>query len=276
MSDLTYTEKRCLEQVLGMLGGYVLDFTNPTFDEFFRQYGIPIYDDKYGIYGPSKAKRMRAFWEKESNQTVAKVLTDMLNLPQAVPNMDQTKCPSAEELDRGRRIVERLSGEKPKSKDSSEQDFLKKEFKSAIHNVKELPITPQVSAIIQKRIDEAHLALSARAWLSVILMCGSALEGILLGIAEEQCKLFRENAGSEKELQKWTLAELIDTAYKAKLLELDVRKFSHVLRDFRNYIHPYCQMTAKFTPTEHTAKICFQVLNAAVANLVAAKSPKTY
>ncbi|MCY4317652.1 MAG: hypothetical protein OXE76_00405, partial [Alphaproteobacteria bacterium] len=53
----------------------------------------------------------------------------------------------------------------------------------------------------------------------------------------------------------------------AQALKLDVKKFSHGLRDFRNYIHPYEQMVSGFTPDEHTAKVCFQVLRAALESL---------
>jgi len=51
------------------------------------------------------------------------------------------------------------------------------------------------------------------------------------------------------------------------LLRLDVKKFSHVMRDFRNYIHPYEQMASKFNPDKHTAEICLQVLRAAIVGL---------
>ena len=51
--------------------------------------------------------------------------------------------------------------------------------------------------------------------------------------------------------------------YKHNMKE-DVKKFSHALRDFRNYIHPYQQMSIGFQPDEHTARICFQVLKAAL------------
>jgi hypothetical protein len=39
------------------------------------------------------------------------------------------------------------------------------------------------------------------------------------------------------------------------------------MREFRNYIHPYEQMKEKFEPDMHSAKICFQVLTAAIENL---------
>ena len=47
----------------------------------------------------------------------------------------------------------------------------------------------------------------------------------------------------------------------------DVKKFSHALRDFRNYIHPFQQMASQFNPDQHTAKICWQVLQAAITQL---------
>jgi hypothetical protein len=46
-----------------------------------------------------------------------------------------------------------------------------------------------------------------------------------------------------------------------------VKKYSHSLRDFRNYIHPYEQLSSRFDPDIKTAKISFQVLKAAIADL---------
>ena len=51
------------------------------------------------------------------------------------------------------------------------------------------------------------------------------------------------------------------------MIGLDIKKFSHGLRDFRNYIHSYQQMISGFNPDEHTVKLCFQVLKAALASL---------
>lgn len=75
MSDLTAIEKRKLERALGMESGYVLNFSNRTFAEFFLDsFGIDIYDKKYDYGSGSKANRMRAFWDQESNCIVGKVL----------------------------------------------------------------------------------------------------------------------------------------------------------------------------------------------------------
>jgi hypothetical protein len=37
LSSLTYIEKQKLERELRMEGGYVLNFSNRTFEEFFRE-----------------------------------------------------------------------------------------------------------------------------------------------------------------------------------------------------------------------------------------------
>lgn len=64
------------------------------------------------------------------------------------------------------------------------------------------------------------------------------------------------------------MSNFIDVSYEVGFLKEDVKKFSHSLRDFRNYIHPYQQMSIGFQPDEHTAKICFQVLKAALYQII--------
>ncbi len=66
---------------------------------------------------------------------------------------------------------------------------------------------------------------------------------------------------------KWSLSQFIDVSCRLGYLNLDVQKFSHALRDFRNYIHPYQQMESGFAPDRETARICLQVLNAAIVGL---------
>ena len=79
MSDLSIVEKRSLERLFGMASGYVLDFSNRTFDEFvFDSTGKSIYDSKYDNGSGSKANRLRAFWSSEPNYVVGKLLDDLL------------------------------------------------------------------------------------------------------------------------------------------------------------------------------------------------------
>jgi len=107
--------------------------------------------------------------------------------------------------------------------------------------------------------------------LSVILLAGSTLEGLLLGMAIKHPKQFntsksspKDSNGKVKQFHDWSLSTFIDVARDIGLIQYDTHKFSHSLRDFRNYIHPFQQMSSGFSPREHTAKICLQVLKAAI------------
>ena len=77
MSDLTNLEKHKLEKLLNMSSGYVLNFTNRSFQEFVADStGRDIYDPRYG--SGSKANQLRSFWRQEANRVVGKLMGDML------------------------------------------------------------------------------------------------------------------------------------------------------------------------------------------------------
>lgn len=91
MSDLTPLEKRKFERFLGMETGYVLDFTNRTFAEFVsHSSGCDIYDSRYEYGSGSKANRLRAFWQKEENGVVGKLMRDMLDYSEATGALHET------------------------------------------------------------------------------------------------------------------------------------------------------------------------------------------
>lgn len=63
-----------------MDSGYVLNFSNRTFHEFFwENFGINIYDEKYSDNGESKAKRLRSFWSQEPGELVANSIDKMID-----------------------------------------------------------------------------------------------------------------------------------------------------------------------------------------------------
>jgi hypothetical protein len=128
-----------------------------------------------------------------------------------------------------------------------------------------------MTSVLEYRIQEIESCFSANAPLSVILLAGSTLEGILLGVATRNPRLYNCATSAPKNKEKkvkpfheWSLANLIDVSREIGLIHQDVQKFSHALRDFRNYIHPFEQMSSGFNPTMHTAKICLQVLKVAI------------
>lgn len=79
MSDLKTTEKKPFDLLFELNSGYVMDFTNSTFEELFSELNIDIYSEKYAFNGGSKAKRLRAFWQVEPNERVADVLSALID-----------------------------------------------------------------------------------------------------------------------------------------------------------------------------------------------------
>ena len=73
--NLRPIETRLVFELFETSPGYVLDFSNSTFAEFFSQeVGIDIYDDVYADLGSSKGKRFRTFLHKGRPKAVVKAL----------------------------------------------------------------------------------------------------------------------------------------------------------------------------------------------------------
>lgn len=270
MSSLTSLEKRLFEDLFGMGSGYVLDYTNATFAELFREcVKVNIYDNRYAFNGGSKAKRLRAFWEVQTGSLVGKVLASLLEV-WSYENPAPDKQAKAH-YDKAFAIVNRLQG-KAVAVEDNEDAFLKQQFSRL--DVSKIGLEASLLTVIQGRLEETQKCLKADAPLAVIFLSGSILEGLLLVVASKNPKVFnqaksspKDKDGKVKNFPDWSLAQLINTANEAGFLKLDVKKFSHELRDFRNYIHPYQQSMSGFNPTKHTAAICLQVLKAAIADL---------
>jgi hypothetical protein len=152
---------------------------------------------------------------------------------------------------------------------NDEEGFLSQEFNDL--KLSNLQLDSSITSVLEYRVKEIENCFSASAPLSVILLAGSTLEGILLGVATQNPRAFncaksapKNKEQKVKQFHEWSLANFIDVSKEVNLLHHDVHKFSHALRDFRNYVHPFEQMSTGFTPTMHTAKICLQVLKVAI------------
>ena len=272
MSSLAPSDKQWLEKALEMDGGFVLSYSNPSFGRFFSRHGVDIHGPKYQTQGTSKANKLRSFWDQESDRLVGRVISEMLDEYEVDCEINRVDV-DARSLAKARGILaSRLGTSQKKGQAASAQGFLREEFD--IPAIRVLPVEPQVVPIIESRLLEAQKTLQAGAYLSVVVLCGSILEAVLLGSAQKEPKKFNQSTaspkardGKVKPLHDWTLSELIAVATDVGLLKPDVQKFGHGLRDFRNYIHPYQQMLSNFAPDEHTARVCLQVLKAALASV---------
>ena len=167
--------------------------------------------------------------------------------------------------------LDRVELEEPEKK-NEEETFLNQELNDL--DLKSINLESAITDTLEYRVKEIEKCFASNAPLAVILLAGSTLEGILLGVATRIPKQFncagsspKNSAGKIKHFHEWTLNNLIDVAKDIGLLERDVHKFSHALRDFRNYIHPFEQVSTGFNPSIHTAKLCVQVLKVAIHQL---------
>jgi len=149
----------------------------------------------------------------------------------------------------------------------SENEFLEMQFEISVEKI---GLESSITEILSNRIVEITHNISIGNSLSSIILIGSVMEGILLGMAQKHPDKFNKsksapmnkNSTIVKKFNEWTISDFINSAYELDIIKEDVKKFSHVVREYRNYIHPYQQLCSQFNPDKHTASICFQVLKA--------------
>ena len=79
MADISKVENLKLEKIFDMQGGYVLDFSNRTLNDFvLESINVELYSDKYADRGDSKANRIRTIWQKEHNYKVGTLIFKLL------------------------------------------------------------------------------------------------------------------------------------------------------------------------------------------------------
>lgn len=272
-TDIPYIQK-FVESIRG--AGYVLDFSDVDFRQFIKSVsGLDIDQRKYHKYGGSKGKRLKSFLEIEGDEVVGKTLKALVEHWEAYQILNEGDASKKVEMSAGKAktIANRLLGKKESQKEEvTEEEFLDRDFEEI--PIDKIGLDDALVKIISERIFEIRRGIRAKTPLSVIFLCGSSLEGILLGVGTSDPKRFNQAKSSPKDAKgkvrpfhEWPLASFINVGYEVGLLGLDVKKFSHAMRDFRNYIHPYEQWSSGFNPDHHTAKISWQVLQAAIYDL---------
>jgi hypothetical protein len=134
MADLNFAERRAIEECFGMRSGYVLDFTDRTFNEFISDAVARNIDNgNYASHGSSKANRLRAFFKVEPNHVVGTLIASLIEHARSIANP-----PSDTALATCQRAAERLKQSAPVleqlSADTSDATFsaLAKSVKQAI------------------------------------------------------------------------------------------------------------------------------------------------
>ena len=172
-----------------------------------------------------------------------------------------------------------LNGISPGLKDVTPQFFVEPEEPELIPlappDFLSLRLLPGIGGILADRWNEAQKCLDSKAYLAATIIMGSMLEGMLLAVIQQfpkeanSCKTapFDSKRGKVRPIHEWSLSNMIDVAHDAGWLDLDVKKFSHSLRDFRNLIHPYQQLRSATAPDQDTCEISWLVVQAAANDL---------
>lgn len=109
-SELKAIDFDLLDSVFGMEFGYVLDFTNITFSEFFKDLNININDPLYCRIGTSKAKRLREFLKVSKNIDAIRVLDALMEYRKAKERRSSLPKLTGELVDEYEDIICRLKG----------------------------------------------------------------------------------------------------------------------------------------------------------------------
>lgn len=133
----------------------------------------------------------------------------------------------------------------------------------------------EFSKVIKYRLVEIEKSMKYEMPLTAIILSGSTLEGILLYVANKfelnfkQSKMSPKDKNNKvKEFNHWTLNDFIDVAHDIGFLKVDVKKLSHNLREFRNYVHPNKELENNYHPDINSAKIFVLILLLAINEIL--------
>lgn len=126
---------RLIDDLFEMGGGYVLDFSNRTFSEFFQdELGVNIDDAKYEVEGTSKAKRLRYFLRTVSVNEVVKTLLALWDYRETLRRRSEAKENYPEHKIELFQLIERLGGKPPESIKQKTSDIEKPKVDDAVVN----------------------------------------------------------------------------------------------------------------------------------------------
>ena len=122
--------------------------------------------------------------------------------------------------------------------------------------------------VLRKRWDECVTCIHAGAPLAATVMMGGLLETLLLArvnTLSDKTKVFtavsapRDKTGKTIPLKEWTLRHYLDVVHELGLISKSAKNVGEILRDYRNYIHPYKQVSHDVTLGNNDARLFWEV-----------------
>ena len=129
--------------------------------------------------------------------------------------------------------------------------------------------------ILNERWAEINRCLESDAHLAGIILMGGIIEAVLMAIVKRYPERARkcdsaplDREGNIKKIRDWTLNELINVAHDCKWIHSDAAEFSHLLRKYRNLVHPWEQLDRdEEMPSKDSCSDCWRVVRAALYDL---------
>lgn len=136
----------------------------------------------------------------------------------------------------------------------------------------------KMKGILLNRWNECIRCLNVDAPLSSTVMMGGMLEAILLAkinSCTDKSKIFKAKAAPiDKKttkvypLQEWTLRNYIDVSHELGWISQSTKDIGEVLRDYRNYIHPYKELSHGIIITKPDAELFWQITKSIINQLL--------
>lgn len=128
---------------------------------------------------------------------------------------------------------------------------------------------PQMQDILRRRWLECVACISADAPLAATVMIGGLLEALLLARVNHEpnkALIFKaatapkdKATGQTLQLREWGLKNYIDVAHELGWISQSAKDVSEVLRDYRNYVHPYKELSHGIKIEKKDAPILWEV-----------------
>lgn len=135
VAKLTTNEKEILEELFQMRGGYVLNFSDRTFGEFFQNdLALNIFDPKYNYASGSKANRLRGFWQIADDSMVSASINHLLTYIDTQISIGRLQSGQFSDtlIQRAHSISSRLSGAPPGKADSAHKSHQPERAQAAV------------------------------------------------------------------------------------------------------------------------------------------------
>lgn len=135
---------------------------------------------------------------------------------------------------------------------------------------------PRMREILIRRWSECEVCINNRVVVGSLVMIGGLLEALLLAKVNQtidKSPIFtaqsapRDKAGKTLQLKEWSLKDYIEVAHELSWITQSMRDMISVLREYRNYIHPYKELSLSSTFTAKDLPLIWDIAKTIIREL---------